>query len=844
MTGGHGATAVCTVRHAALQHGKGLQSIVITRVMMQGEIMWKEIRYALRLLGKTPGFTALTMFVLAAGLGTAIYMYVLVRTLAYADLPYPDGDRIATVGEVVNGVEQGGNSIGWFDFQQFKAQQTRFELLAFMRRADGMLSGASRPSQIIAYRFSSGDIFELTSVPALHGRRLQAIDFADDATPVMVLSWQLWQSHFHGDEAIVGKVVRFDDEPVTIVGVMPKDFAFPDVAQAWLPLIRKGTVTPGSGPAGRLIGKLKADVSISEADVALKAIAAQLAQQFPESNANSSVKVWPLTQHEMNNSMGIIRLMIGAAAFILLLVILNAGNLLLARAAERQKEIAVRSALGAPRHRLVREMLWEALLLTVIGGGLGCFLASWALQWSAQQLQQMASSLPFWWQFRFDSEAVLLALLLAVVIALLIGLYPALRTSSGDLTKHLRDGTHGAQSAQLSKMNHVLVITEIAVSVALLIAALTLVASTRNIASADYGARTDGVLTAHIDLYKQQYDEPDNLIRFSEQLESRMQSTPGIAAVALSCHVPGNYGPIWSYQVEGVDVPDKHYPNATKVVVTDNYFSLYGIPLRNGRLFDSRDQKDTEQVVIVSRAFAEKNWPGQNPIGKRIDLDYRHTNETRNWFTVIGVVEKVVYSQPHSDVAMLPELYLSYRQTPNEDMMISLRTQGEPMAMARTLLSEVQRIDSDLPLQDVMSLTERHLRSVAGISFVAKLFLAFGGLGILLAGSGMYGVIARAVALRTQELGVRRALGASEDQVLAMLVRQGGLRFVVGGAFGLMLGLLMTQVVASELYKVETSMYGIALGVLLLVGALVMTATLLPARRAVNLSPAAALRYE
>ncbi len=806
--------------------------------------MWREIHYALRLLGKTPGFTALTVFVLAAGLGTALFMYVLVRQLAYAELPYADSDRFISVGAVTDGNEDGGNSISWHDYQQFSAEQTGFETFAFMRHADVMLSGTALPRVADRYAYSSSALFDLTAVPALLGRTLQPGDYAGDAPAVAVIGWQLWQSEFNGRRDVIGSTIKLDDEPVTVVGVMPVDYRFPDTAEIWTPLHAPGVVNPGDGPYGAIVGKLRKGVSLAAADAELKAIAKRLELQFPATNANASVKVWAFTQAEMTGSMAIIALMVAAAAFILLLVILNAGNLLLARAAERQKESAVRAALGAPRSRLVREMLWEAVLLAIGGGVIGLFFASWGLHWSQLQLGSMADALPFWWQFRFDSHSLWVALALVLLTAVLIGLYPALRASAGDINRFLRDGTRGAQGLQITRLMDALVISEIALSVALLIAALTLVASSHHTANADYGARTRGILTASLDLYKQQYDSPEQMIRFSQQLEAGVATLAGVEGSALSCHVPGRAGPVWTYQVEGVEVPDQQYPSATRVVTTDNYFKVYDIPLRKGRLFDSRDQQSSEKVAIISSAFAERNWPGQDPIGMRIDLDREHAPEDRKWYTVIGTVDKVIYGPPQSDRATLPELYLSYRQHPEEDMMISVATPGEPMALAHGLASEVARIDADLPLQSVMSLSERLARGNAGLRFIADMFLAFGGLGILLAGSGIYGIIARSVALRTQELGVRRALGASEQRVLVLLIKQGGLRFAIGGALGLALGLAMTQAVAAILYRVEGTIGIIAVAVLVLIGALVAGATWVPAWQAIKLSPAGALRYE
>lgn len=807
-------------------------------------MMWNEIRYALRLLMKTPGFSALTLFVLAAGLGIAVYMFALVRVLAFADLPFPDQERLAYVGLVVDGTEQAGNSLDSFTFDRMAAEQQSFERFIQARKSHVTLSGIRMAKRAEA-TYSNHQLFELTAVPALHGRYLQAADSASDTATVAVISYRLWRSEFHSADDIIGRVVRIDDLPVTIVGVMPAGYAFPDASELWLPLPAYGALKPGDGPYTSIIGKLKAGVSLADADAELKAIAKQLEQQFPHANSNESVRVWPFTQQTMTNSMVFITVMIAAAGFILLLVMLNAGNLLLVRAAERQKEVAIRSALGAPRPTLVRQLLWEALLLSVAGGVIGVFFASWGLHWSERQIAGFNDSLPFWWSFTLDAKSFGFAALLTLFTAVAVGLYPAIRVSSGDIAKFLRDGTRGAQGLRLTRMTQVLVITEIALSIALLIVALTLIGSTRNTMQADYGARTENVLIGELDLYTQAYDQSDAAHQqFSERLLGDLAKQPGVQRVALACHLPGMYGPIWTYLIEGTEVPDQRYPSATRVIVSDDYFSLFEIPLLHGRRFDSRDTDRSEPVVIISKDFAEKHWPGQSPIGKRIGLDRNHDPNNEKWFTVIGVVGEAMYGQPYVDFASYADLYLSMRQRPVEDVMVAVATEQEPMALAHPLATAVANADSNIPVYGVRSLAEQIYRYNAGLVFISNLFLVIAGLGVLLAASGIYGVIARSVVLRTQELGVRRALGASEQRVLAMLMRQGGLRFAVGAAAGLMLGLLLVNALASTLYGMEPQLPRIALGVLLLVGAIVASATLLPARRAISLSPATALRYE
>lgn len=806
--------------------------------------MWKEWQYALRLLSKAPGFTALTLFVLAAGLGVSVYMYSLIRTLAYADLPFPESERMVLVNAVMNGYEQGGNSLANFNFLQLAESQTTFEIFTRSRKSDITLTGANLPLRVPA-NYNNHELFALTEVPALLGRSLQAADSEPGAPLVTVLSYQVWQSEFNGSEDIIGRKVRIDDIPATIVGVMPAGYAFPDFAQLWLPMAKSGVSQPGDGPYLSIVGRLRDGVSIAEADAELKAIMKKLEQQHPATNANLSVKVWPFAQSALSNSMTIIAVMSAAAGLIMLLVILNAGNLLLARAAERQKEVAIRNALGAPRWRLIRQMLWEALLLAMAGGFIGVFFASWALDWSRQHISAFNESIPFWWTFEFSNQDLLFALLLTVLTALAVGLYPAWRASATNINQFLRDGTRGAQGLRMTRMTHVLVIAEIALSITLLIASLAMVASTHQTMKADYGARTNNVLIGEIDLYTQKYDDqPSDRYRFAEKLQALITGQPGVEGIALGCHLPGMYGPIWTYLVEGRDVPDKKYPSATRVVVTDNYFSLFRIKLVQGRLFDPRDQEDSERVVIISEQFAEKNWPGQSPIGKRIGLDRDHDPNNEKWYTVIGVVSEAMYGQPFVDFAHYNDMYLSLRQFPVEDLVVAIATEQEPMTLARNLASDVARIDTDIPVNGAMPLTERIYRYNAGMVFVSKLFLAMAALGVLLAASGIYGVIARSVALRTQELGIRRALGASERRVVWQLIQQGGYRLAIGAVIGVSLGLLLVEALRGVLYGIDGEELNLTLAVLLLVSLIVAAATLWPARRAVNLSPATALRYE
>lgn len=812
--------------------------------------MWREIHYALRLLGKTPGFTALTVFVLAAGLCVAVYMFAFIRTLGYAELPYPNSERLMMVGSVIDGREESGNTINSFDFQQFAAEQTHFEIFIQARTRDATLSGGELPKLLNA-TYSKNQLFDITAVPPLLGRVLQPADMATGAPAVAVLSHAIWQSEFNAEPDIVGRTVKIDDQLTTVVGVMPAGFAFPNWTDVWLPLREPGALQAGEGPTADIIGMLRPEATRELAEGQLKAIAKRLEQQHPLTNANRNVVIWPyVQQHIASGGMSVLKVMGIAAAFLFLLVLLNAGNLLLARAAERQKEIAIRAALGAPRLRLVRQMLWQALLLALFGGLIGLFFASWGLRWNNLQLASFITYLPFWWHFELSLSDLLFGLGLMLLSSVAVGLYPALRASGGDLNQFLRDGTRGAQSLRMARLTHVLVVAEIALSVALLIVALALAIATRNLVTADYHARIDNVLVGEVVLYKQQYQTtPLAPLQLAERLHANLAAQPDVQAVAIASHMPGMLGPTASYRTEGSDIlgdslPNAGYPRAQRITVSADYFRLFDIPLIDGRAFDQRDTVDSEPVVIVSQAFAEKNWPGQSALGKRIELGHEQ-NEAR-WFTVIGVVGNTLFRQPdmaHPDYAAV---YLTQRQSPMMQPVIAVATANEPMVLARTLATEVARLDADLPVHKVMPLADRIYRYTgnAGRVWITKQFLAMAALGVLLAASGIYGVIARSVALRTQELGVRRALGASERRILLLLIQQGGYRFLLGGSIGVMLGLLMMQAVRAAMFGIDRGEGLIAAAVLLLVGGIVALATLLPARRAITLTPAAALRHE
>ena len=806
--------------------------------------MWFDLRYGLRRLVKTPGFSVLTLTVLMAGLAVSIYMFVLLRTFAFADMPYADQERFVALGLVRHGTEEGGNSINGFDFLEFQKANETFEYIIPLRQVTLALN-SGRDSQLFSTKYTTPQMFELTAVAPIMGRTLSSTDMAPGAARVVVISHEVWQNTFSNDESIIGKVIKLDDQATTVIGVMPMGYRFPDDAHLWMPIQFPSIVEPGDGPYMYPIGKLKKGVSVSAANKDLQAIAKRLEEQYAATNKGKSIRVWSFTQRNMTNTMPLIAVMIASSIAIMLLVMLNAGNLLFVRAVEQQKELAIRSALGAPRWRLIGQMLSESLILTSFATLIALFFASWALQITERALVQFAlAQVPFWWSFKIDSNALLFSFFLSISTTLLIGLYPAIRACNHNLSQFLRDGTRGAQSMQLGAITRWIITTEIGLSIGLVLLSLALVSSLNNIRAADNGANTHQKLTAEVYLFTQNYQDPAKLDKFHEKLQQSIAQKPGVESVSLGCHLPGMYGPIWTYLVEGTDVPDGNYPSATRVIITDNYFDTFSIPLINGRKFDSRDHAQTERVVIISEAMAQKNWPNENPIGKRIGLARDHDPNNEKWHTVIGVVGEVVYGQPQVSYAHLPDIYLSIRQHQLSEPLVAIKTSMEPSSFSRTLSDIVAEIDSDIPVHHMQTLDERLARLNGGLSFISFLFMSFAVLAMLLAASGIYGVIARAVALRTQELGLRRALGSPDTSILWMLLRGTGWQFGFGSFIGLVVGPLLITAIASMLYQMEHQIWWMATMVVALIGLIAFVATYIPTKRALKMTPADALRYE
>lgn len=797
--------------------------------------------YAARMLAKSPALSALTALVFATGFGLAVYMYVLIRMLAYGDLPFPNDERIVTVDAVINGVEHESGRIPLHDYMRLAEHQDDFELFFAGHDADVVLVEGSSAKRAVGSVIGS-DMFRLTAVAPALGRALSAADEKAGAPAVAVISHRLWQQFYGGDSQVVGRVVQMNDVPTTIVGVMPDGFRFPLISEVWLPLSTAGVPQPGAEPLVQIYGLLKPGHARADADRRLNEFARQLEQEFPQTNQSHGVKVWPFTQVVMANSMGAVAVMMGATAFILLLVCINVVNLLLARAGERQKELAIRAALGAPRARLVRQMMLEAISLALVGGLVGLFCAAWAMEWSRDQIHGLGEEVPFWWDFSIGGETVLFATVLVLGVGLLVGAVPAWRASSGDLMGFLRDGTRGALGRRVARFTRSLVGLEILLCAALLITSGVLVRSVQLSVNADYGARTDNVLIGRVSLNKPEYRESgaaraDFAQRVERELVAGLDPLSDKAVVATL--LPGLSAPRTPAISEDMDAADKQFPKVLAGSVTPSYFDALDVRIQHGRALLASDDAASMPVAVVSQSLAEQFWPGADAVGKRFKLDPQKPDSP--WLTVVGVSEQVLHGQPFEENRAKPVAYLPLAQRPERELLVALRSNTAPPPGA--LVDAVARADAEVRVWSVEKLTDLIARNNNGLSFVSGLFLSFAVLALLLAGSGIYAVTARSVQLRTQEIGVRRALGANERDVFTLLFKESGRQLAIGGGLGLLLGALLVKMLSTVLYNFSGEaplMFALVVAIL---GVIVGVATLVPALRAVRIPPNVALHH-
>jgi predicted permease len=795
----------------------------------------QDLRYGLRTMRRAPGFTAVAVLTLALGIGANTAIFSVVNAVLLRPLPYHDPARLVTV------LHDGWKPVAPANFLDWREQSRSFESIAAAQSWNLTMTGRDRPEQLNVLQ-TSAEMFHVLGVDAALGRTYGAGEDRPGHERVVVFSHRLWQRRFGGDPDVIGREVMLDGEPYTVVGVMPPDFQFAPFwathAEAWLPLNLGARVNDRRGQSLRVFARLKAGATREQAQAEMEAINRRLEEQHPRTNEGLTVSVDPLHEKVVGKSRPALLIILGAVGFVLLIACANVANLMLAKAASRRKEIAVRIALGAGRWRVIRQLLTESLMLSLAGGGAGLLLASWS---NTALASFGPDTLPRVQTVGLDARVLVFTLGLSVLVGLLFGLAPALRSTKTDLTESLKDRARGSTpDRRRERVRQLLVVGEIALSLVLLVGGGLMMRSFLRLTSVDPGFDPRGVLALTVPLAGPRYSTDEQRAAFFQRLTGQAGSLPGVKSASAINHLPLG-GDVWTFgfTLEGRPTPPRaEQPSAVYRVVRPDYFRTMGAALLKGRDFTERDGATAPGVVIVNEALARRHWPGEEPLGKRMTVggDARPRE-------VVGVVRDMKQGEWAS--APKPEMYLPDSQADApRSMTLVIRASSDLSEIEPQVRREVWAIDKDLPVSKVTSMEEVVAESVGPQRFNTLLIGVFAAVALTLAAAGVYGVMSYAVAERTHEIGVRMALGARGRDVLGMVLRQGLVLTLLGLAIGLAGALALTRVMNSLLYEVSVTDPLVFGGVATALTLSALLACYVPARRATQVDPLLALRHE
>jgi putative ABC transport system permease protein len=804
----------------------------------------QDIRYALRVLAKNPAFTIIAVIALALGIGANSAIFSVVDAVLLRPLPFKHPEQLVMLWE--NAAHQGfpKNTPSPANFLDWQKQAQSFTGIAAMAERSFNLTGVGEPERLDGRRVSA-NLFELLGVPAMLGRTFVPED-DKPGTHVVLLSYSLWQRRFGSDPAVIGRALTLNGESYTIVGVMPRLVqlsGYENVSdQLWVPI-----AFPAEEAAQRgnhfleVIARIKPGVTLKQAQAEMETIAARLEQQYPDYNMRIGAVVVPLHEQVVGDIKPALLVLLGAVGFVLLIACANVANLLLARAAVRQKEIAVRLALGANQSRLIRQFLTESVLLAMFGAGLGLLLAFLGLRALRTFIPASISQAE---TIHIDARVLIFTVLIAVVTGVAFGLAPAIQGSHLNLNDTLKEG--GRDSAGGSKGNRVrslLVIGEVAISFVLLIGAGLLINSFFHLRNLDPGFRADHLLTMKVDLSEVKYPDRERRAAFFDEVMRRIHELPGVQSAAVADNLPLTYnGNSMTIGVEGVtDPPPGQRPDVIFRAIGPGYFKTMGIPIVGGRDFTDQDKPDSKDVVVISEKTAQHFWPGQDPIGKR--LKPGSSTSKSEWREVIGIVKDVRQNDLIAPPKM--QMYFSYRQ-PKEIAAnaLAVRTTVEPMSLAGSVRNAIWSVDKDQTVADIDTMDHIVAKAVARQRFSMLLLGVFAALALLLASVGIYGVMSYSVAQRTREIGIRMALGARRADVLQMTVGQGLKLVGAGMILGLGAAFLLTRVMATLLYGISATDPITFIGISVVLLAVAVLASYVPALRATKVDPITALRAQ
>ena len=807
--------------------------------------MSQDIRYAFRMLRKQPGFSVIAILTLALGIGANTAIFSIVNAVLLRPLPYPDADRIMVLNES-SGPGQ-DYSVALPDYFDWRNDNTVFEHLAATHKESRNLSGIpGRDPERVSCASVTRNFFNIIGLPPKIGRTFSEDEDKVGAPPVVVISDRLWRRVFNADPSVLGRSITLHDQNFTVIGVMPPQVTSPQDSDVWLSMMRRSNnpvwMQRFIHPMIYVWGKLKPGVTLEQARSEMKTIAARLEKAYPETNGKETAIVTPLLENLVGKYRINLTLLLGAVGLVLLIACANLANLFAARGAARAREFAIHAAVGATRGQIVKKLLIESFVIALLGGALGFFLAIWVRD---GLIALSPGDVSRFHQISFDLPVLGFTFLVASLTTMLFGLWPAWHASHADIQLALKAGSAGSGDPPSAKRaRDWLVISEIALTLTLLVAAGLIVKSFSRLQSLSLGYEPRALFTARFELPWQKYNDRDKINTFAKALLDKVRGLPGVQNAAVSSNGPLMGG--WQtgfWREENPRPQPSDMLNSDLEVVGGDYFSTLKVPLLRGRAFNERDTKDSPRVIIIDQAMAEQYFPGENPIGKRLGVDAGNDEEGSVMSEIVGVVARMRFHAV-DEMAPLPVIYCSLGQAQRTSLTLVVRSTMASAALERTVHDAVTSIDSSLPVFDARPMTDRVRETWGAQRLLSFLFSIFAGLALVLATIGLYGLLAYTTLKRVPEIGIRLALGARPDQIRRLILSHGLQLLSIGSVIGLIAAFVLSRALQSVLFEVKEVDPRIYLGVGLILFGATLVAAWIPARRASRVDPIVALHTE
>jgi putative ABC transport system permease protein len=802
-----------------------------------------DLRFALRQLIKNPAFSAVAVITLALGIGANTAIFSIVNAVLLRPLPYPDADRIMVLNESANGQEF---SVSLPNYQDWKRDNNVFKYLAITRRESRNLSGIpGREAERIPCANVSEEFFKVIGLSPKLGRTFNEEEEKPGGPPAVVISDRLWQHTFARDASVLGQTIKLHNQAFTVVGVMPAEMNSPQDTDVWFPFARR--IAPiwqdrTIHPMLFVWGRLKPGVTIDQARTEMKAIAVRLENEYPATNARASISITPLLESLIGKFRTNLTLLLCAVGLVLLIACANVANLFAARGAARAREFAIRAALGATRRQIIRQLLVESFLIALLGGVLGLFMAAWVRDALVGLAPQGVSRFQ---DVSFDLPVLSFTFAIALVTTVLFGLWPAWQTSRGDVQVALQSGSHSSGISLAAKRTRDwLVISEIALTLTLLVAAALVLKSFSRMQSLQLGYEARGLITARMELPFKMYSTRERMGAFTNLLLEKVRALPGVQSVGIGSNSPLMGGWQTGFYREGIPIPTpSQMPDANLEAIGGDYFATFKLPVLRGRTFNVGDTANSPRVIVIDQALAEQYFPGEDPLGKRLSVDVGNDNEGYAFAEIIGVVARMRF-HAFDETAPMPVIYCSTAQAYRAGLGLFVRAGSGVKALDKPIRDIVSSIDPNQPVFDVRLMQDRVEDTWGTQRLLTFLFSVFAGLALVLAMIGLYGLLAYTTLKRVREIGVRMALGARPAQIRALVLSHGMRLLLVGSGIGLLAAFALSRVLQSVLFEVKGIDPRIYLGVGLILFGATLLASWLPARRASRVDPMVSLRTE